>query len=284
MENKDLNLLLKELNNNESIQKFIQENNLTTEYINKNLTSFLAYLSSEKKCLNCPGLSSCKQAQEGMKINLKYTYKVEPFYDECKFLIEELKNTNHLYTEGYDFDSLVNQKVFITKERANVLSLIKEFLDNYEKDEFVKGLYIQGKHGTGKTFLMAYIAKALADKGHDVLFMFYPDLVRKIKSLIQDNKLEQGITELKNVDVLMLDDFGAENSTAFIRDEILSPILQYRMNNNLPTFMTSNLEDEQLINHLADSNNGTDLVRASRIRERIRAMMNYVQLDGAVYR
>ncbi len=284
MENKDLNLLLKELNNNESIQKFIQENNLTTEYINKNLTSFLAYLSSEKKCLNCPGLSSCKQAQEGMKINLKYTYKVEPFYDECKFLIEELKNTNHLYTEGYDFDSLVNQKVFITKERANVLSLIKEFLDNYEKDEFVKGLYIQGKHGTGKTFLMAYIAKSLADRGHDVLFMFYPDLVRKVKSLIQDNKLEQGITELKNVDVLMLDDFGAENSTAFIRDEILSPILQYRMNNNLPTFMTSNLEDEQLINHLADSNNGTDLVRASRIRERIRAMMNYVQLDGAVYR
>lgn len=284
MENKDLNLLLKELNNNESIQKFIQENNLTTEYINKNLTSFLAYLSSEKKCLNCPGLSSCKQAQEGMKINLKYTYKVEPFYDECKFLIEELKNTNHLYTEGYDFDSLVNQKVFITKERANVLSLIKEFLDNYEKDEFVKGLYIQGKHGTGKTFLMAYIAKSLADRGHDVLFMFYPDLVRKVKSLIQDNKLEQGITELKNVGVLMLDDFGAENSTAFIRDEILSPILQYRMNNNLPTFMTSNLEDEQLINHLADSNNGTDLVRASRIRERIRAMMNYVQLDGAVYR
>ena len=131
---------------------------------------------------------------------------------------------------------------------------------------------------------MAYIAKTLADRGHDVLFMFYPDLVRKVKSLIQDNKLEQGITELKNVDVLMLDDFGAENSTAFIRDEILSPILQYRMNNNLPTFMTSNLEDEQLINHLADSNNGTDLVRASRIRERIRAMMNYVQLDGAVYR
>ena len=131
---------------------------------------------------------------------------------------------------------------------------------------------------------MAYIAKTLSQKGTDVLFMFYPDLVRKVKSLIQENKLEQGITELKNVDVLMLDDFGAENSTVFIRDEILSPILQYRMNNNLPTFMTSNLSDEELINHLADTSNNVDLVRASRIRERIRTTMNYVELDGTVYR
>ena len=61
--------------------------------------------------------------------------------------------------------------------------------------------------------------------------MFYPDLVRKVKSLIQDNKLEQGITELKNVDVLMLDDFGAENSTAFIRDEI-DPFISY-LNKNM---------------------------------------------------
>ena len=82
----------------------------------------------------------------------------------------------------------------------------------------------------------------------------------------------------------MFDDFGAENSTVFIRDEILSPILQYRMNNNLPTFMTSNLSDEELISHLADANNTVDLVRASRIRERIRTTMNYVELDGTVYR
>ena len=68
MDNLDLNLLLKEINDNEQICKFIKENNLTKETINKNLTSFLAYLTSEKKCLNCPGLSSCKQAQEGMKM------------------------------------------------------------------------------------------------------------------------------------------------------------------------------------------------------------------------
>ena len=284
MDNLDLNLLLKEINDNKEINKFIKENNLPKESINKNLTSFLAYLTSEKKCHNCPGLSSCKQAQEGMKLALKYTYKVEPFYEECKYLIDEETNQNHLYTEGYDFSSLENQKIFITKERTNVLSLIKEFLANYEEGLPVKGLYIHGKHGTGKTFLMAYIAKTLSQKGTDVLFMFYPDLVRKVKSLIQENKLEQGITELKNVDVLMLDDFGAENSTVFIRDEILSPILQYRMNNNLPTFMTSNLSDEELINHLADANNNVDLVRASRIRERIRTTMNYVELDGTVYR
>ena len=284
MANLDLNHLIKEIKSNDKVNTFIKDHNLETDVVNKNLTSFLAYLSSEKKCLNCEGLSSCKQAQEGMKLGLKYTYKVEPFYEECDYLIKENNSLNNLYQEGYDFSSLDNQKVFITKERANVLSLIKEFLHNYENDLPVKGLYIQGKHGTGKTFLMAYIAKALADKGANVLFMFYPDLVRKVKSLIQENKLEQGINELKNVDVLMLDDFGAENSTAFIRDEILSPILQYRMNNNLPTFMTSNLSDEELVGHLAETSNNIDLVRATRIRERIRTIMNYVTLDGDVYR
>ena len=49
MDNLDLNLLLKEINDNEQICKFIKENNLTKETINKNLTSFLAYLTSEKK-------------------------------------------------------------------------------------------------------------------------------------------------------------------------------------------------------------------------------------------
>ena len=38
---------------------------------------------------------------------------------------------------------------------------------------------------------------------------------------------------------------------AFVRDEILGPILQERMNNHLPTFMTSNLDDrDSITSHL----------------------------------
>ena len=48
MDNLDLNLLLKEINDNKEINKFIKENNLPKESINKNLTSFLACLQEER--------------------------------------------------------------------------------------------------------------------------------------------------------------------------------------------------------------------------------------------
>jgi len=98
---------------------------------------------------------------------------------------------------------------------------------------------------------MAYIAKELAKKGKDVLFLFYPDLVRQLKSMLTTGNLELAIEELKTVDVLMLDDFGAEAQSGFVRDEILSTILQERMNNSLPVFMTTNLDDDCLIEHLS---------------------------------
>ena len=42
--------------------------------------------------------------------------------------------------------------------------------------------------------------------------------------------------EIKQAEVLILDDIGAEQSTPWVRDEILQVILQYRMQEDLPTF------------------------------------------------
>ncbi len=42
--------------------------------------------------------------------------------------------------------------------------------------------------------------------------------------------------KLKTVPLLLLDDIGAENTTNWSRDEVLAPLLQYRMENHLPTF------------------------------------------------
>ena len=48
--------------------------------------------------------------------------------------------------------------------------------------------------------------------------------------------------EIKLAEVLVLDDIGAEQSTPWVRDEILQVILQYRMQEDLPIFFTSNFE------------------------------------------
>ena len=70
--------------------------------------------------------------------------------------------------------------------------------------------------------------------------------------------------------MLLLDDIGAENCSNWSRDEVLGPILQYRMENHLPTFFTSNLTLDELEAALAVTSSGVDKVKAKRIIERIK--------------
>ena len=84
----------------------------------------------------------------------------------------------------------------------------------------------------------------------------------------------------KNIKYLLIDDIGAENVTSWGRDEILGTLLQYRMNEKLPTFFTSNLNILELEEHLATSKDKTDKVKARRIIERIRTLCEDIEIIG----
>ena len=84
--------------------------------------------------------------------------------------------------------------------------------------------------------------------------------------------------QIKNTEILLIDDIGAENITSWSRDEVLSPILQYRMDNKLKTFFTSNLSIEDLEKHLALTKDGEEVVKARRIIERIKQLTSDVEL------
>ena len=90
--------------------------------------------------------------------------------------------------------------------------------------------------------------------------------------------IEDKMRYLQNVDILLLDDIGAENVTAWGRDEILGTILQYRMNNKLTTFFTSNYTIQELEDHLSMTKNGEDKVKAKRIIERIKQLTEDIEL------
>ena len=84
--------------------------------------------------------------------------------------------------------------------------------------------------------------------------------------------------KLKKCDILLIDDLGAETVTSWSRDEVLGTILQYRMENNLSIFITSNLTIEELETHLSIIKNNTDKVKARRIIERIKQLTNDIEL------
>ena len=98
-----------------------------------------------------------------------------------------------------------------------------------KNNEFVQGLYIYGAFSTGKTYILGCIANELARNNIKSLIIYFPDLVVELKSAIGTPRFEELLNHLKSVDVLLLDDLGSENMTPWLRDEILGPVLNYRL-------------------------------------------------------
>ena len=97
---------------------------------------------------------------------------------------------------------------------------------------------------------------------------FYDELMKA--EVVKPKDFEEKFEFAKKADLLLLDDIGAENISSWSRDEILGPIIQYRMDEKLPTFFTSNLSIEELEVHLSESKDKIDKIKAKRIIERIK--------------
>lgn len=167
-----------------------------------------------------------------------------------------------------------------TPSRKEAFELASTFLDLYKSKKHPKGLYVYGKYGSGKSYLLSALAFELTELGHIVMLTYMPDLVRSMKGGLQAFDLEKRINILKQVDVLMLDDIGGEFSSAWFRDEILMPIIQYRLSANLPTCFSSNYSLRELTETLSVSNASEDnRIKAARLVRRINDMTHVIKLS-----
>jgi DNA replication protein DnaC len=104
-------------------------------------------------------------------------------------------------------------------------------------------LVITGPKGCGKTHLAVAIAKERLSFGDTVLMQTVPDLLDNLRSSYKsDTGFEQALSLVQRVDLLVLDDYGAESSTPWAREKLFQAI-NYRYNDDLPTVITSNLLD-----------------------------------------
>lgn len=194
------------------------------------------------------------------------------------------RNLKFFDSEIYIQDVELKDFEVTNDERLKAYEAAENFLNTYKKDNYIKGLFLYGSYRTGKSFLISAIAEKLAERNIQVLFCYMPDLVRNIKQGLTEGNLEERINELKQADVLMLDDVGGENMTPWFRDEIFGPILQYRLSAKLPVFMTSNYDYIGLVNILKVGREETDRLRAVRILQRIKDLMIAVKLEELEYK
>ena len=163
------------------------------------------------------------------------------------------------------------------KERLEVIKWIKIFVNNYLSNQNQKGLYLYGNFGCGKTYLISAAFTYLAKKNIKSAIIFYPEFLRDLKTSFETDFKEK-YDKVKNVPLLLIDDIGSENTTDWARDEILCPLIQYRMENNLTTFFTSNLNLEELESHFSKTKSKDDPLKSRRIIERIKQMTEQIEM------
>lgn len=124
----------------------------------------------------------------------------------------------------------------------------RQFTEDYLKNRHTPGILLTGSVGAGKTYLAAAITNRLIQHKVGVLFLVVPDFLDELRSTYHRNGNGESaetddVTMLNNVrqvDVLVLDDLGVHNYTPWTCNKLYS-LLNYRLNYRLPVIITTNL-------------------------------------------
>ena len=127
-------------------------------------------------------------------------------------------------------------------------------------------LLLQGGYGCGKTHLAAAIANSAVGMGVPTLFLTVPDLLDSLRFSFdsEDTNFEQRFDEIRNAGLLILDDFGTQNATAWAQEKLFQ-IVNYRYINRLPLVVTTNLDMDDIEARLRSRLADPDLVSVIRI-------------------
>ena len=251
------------------------------EEVGMKYTSRLMDSSKEHtNCSNCPSLAACSNSVRGFCLTPKQNKNTINFsYDMCKYLKkEEYRENVQIFDVAKDIKNASIKNIYTNdKNRIEIIKAIKNFINEYKKGTNPKGIYLHGSFGSGKTYLISALFNELAKSGTTSVIIHTPELLRSLKDSFSTDYSEKFYL-LKHTPLLLLDDIGAEYLTAWGRDEVIEPILQYRMDEGLPTFFTSNFTILELEKHFTTASNSIDKVKARRIIERIKQLSVEVEL------
>lgn len=269
------------------VKKALQDVPVTDEIIEQGLVKLYEFQKERHHCENCPGLAACPNMMKGYQPEIRLTRRtLDLHYHSCSLKQQEEKQKierqlmKSLYVPKEilkaTFDTLDRDT-----EREEASRIALSFALTTKPGETGEGLYFYGKFGVGKTHIMGAVANELRDRGIDSYIVYTPDFFREMKQSIGDGTFQEKLDMVKQAQVLILDDIGAETISGWIRDDVLGAILQHRMLEKLPTLFTSNYDYDELEEHLSYSERGgIEELKAKRIMERIKHFTTFVTVEG----
>lgn len=240
----------------------------------------LDFEEEKRECDDCIGLpcnkkhgfSKCVPLVEWTNFGLIIRYRECLYQLQCRKDIQ-VANNRAVSNVPYIYRGKTLEDFIVDSNNASGVKYARK------AKTIQRGAYFFGERGTGKTFLAAIIAQEFLTAGYTVLFEKVPNISTKIRSAYSQGENEEQILKaLKRVDLLILDDIGAEKSTTFL-GSVLCNIIDSRYDKEKMTIITSNLSLEDLRRQLDNATDGINF-NGSRIVDRLRSMCKPILFKG----
>ena len=262
---------------------FIQEHGLSQDEIKRSLPKFNQFLVECRKVKEGDVSYIAKGYEPILTMNEGYA---DVTYKETRQLKEQqeqqaISKRINLVSLPQSYRKITFADIALDDvARVDTFETLVDFVANYPSPD-QKGLYIYGDMGVWKSFMLAAMAHELSEtKKVATTIIHYRSFTIDVKNGIKDGSVKEQIDAVKEAEVLVLDDIGAEQFSSWIRDDVLQVILQYRMIEELPTFFTSNYSFADLEAKLSNGRQGDETWQAKRVMERIRFLAKEVHLRG----
>ena len=171
----------------------------------------------------------------------------------------------------------------VNSNNKKVYQSLKEYSEKLANSVERKGLILVGNNGVGKTHLACSIANELIKDGIPIIYGTLINLLAELKNTydVYNNISEMKIIKLyEKVDLLIIDDLGKEKPSEWGLEKLFT-IINSRYENNLPVIITTNYDQNSLIDRL--SING-EIETAKSIISRLYEMCYLVKIEDRDHR
>ncbi len=204
----------------------------------------------------------CKSPVKEHKTESKYYGTISYFPAECDFcklklikvhefeVLKEIFLLNRGKCSGYQNWPVKHHGIEVSMDQyRDEFSWQKLFANYVYRSAFETekvGAIVRGNTGSGKTYIAKILHNELIRNFKNSTFIKAVDLaivLRKETFSKDDYKLVLG--QFKNIENLIVDDYGTQKNTEFVREAMFS-IFDYRYENNKKTIITTNLDSDDI--------------------------------------